>query len=108
MSSAAASETTAGSLRVAVIGYGLAGSLFHAPLIDSTPGMSVAAIVISNPERQERSYRDFPTDIVLSTADQLWLDCSRYDLLEVPAPNRAHLRLAIATLNAGFLAPIHN
>lgn len=102
MSSSSASETTAGSLRVAVIGYGLAGSVFHAPLIDSTPGMSVAAIVTSNPERQERAYRDFPTAIVLSSADQLWLDSSLYDLVVVAAPNRSHVPLGIAAMNAGF------
>jgi hypothetical protein len=28
-------------LRVAVVGYGLAGSVFHAPLIAATPGMEV-------------------------------------------------------------------
>src|SRR5260370_7148755 len=102
MSSSADSETTAGSLRVAVIGYGLAGSVFHAPLIDSPPGMSVAAIVTSNPERQERAYRDFPTAIVLSSADQLWLDSSLYDLVVLAAPNRSHVPLRIATMNAAF------
>ena len=40
-------------LRVAIIGYGLAGSVFHAPLIASTPGMQVSAIVTSNAQRQE-------------------------------------------------------
>src|SRR5579883_2520557 len=47
-------------LRVAIIGYGLAGAVFHAPLIDSTPGMQVAAIVTNNPERRIQALRDFP------------------------------------------------
>jgi scyllo-inositol 2-dehydrogenase (NADP+) len=102
MSSSSASEATASSLRVAIIGYGLAGSVFHAPLIDSTPGMSVAAIVTSNPERQERAHRDFPAAAVLSSADQLWLDSSLYDLVVVAAPNRSHVPLGIAALEAGF------
>src|SRR5258707_14248002 len=102
MSSSSASEATASSLRVAIIGYGLAGSVFHAPLIDSTPGMSVAAIVTSNPERQERAHRDFPAAAVLSSADQLWLDSSLYDLVVVAAPNRSHVPLGIAAMNAGF------
>ena len=35
-------------LRVAVIGYGLAGAVFHSPLISSTPGFQIAAIVTAN------------------------------------------------------------
>ena len=52
MSSSTGSDTTAPSLQVAIIGYGLAGAVFHAPLIASTPGRKVAAIVTSNAERQ--------------------------------------------------------
>ncbi|MDQ6915781.1 MAG: Gfo/Idh/MocA family oxidoreductase, partial [Actinomycetota bacterium] len=40
-------------LRAAIIGYGLAGQTFHVPLIASTPGLAVAAIVARSPERQE-------------------------------------------------------
>jgi scyllo-inositol 2-dehydrogenase (NADP+) len=36
-------------LRAAVIGYGLAGAVFHAPLIAGVDGMGVAAVVTSNP-----------------------------------------------------------
>ena len=36
-------------LRVAVVGYGLAGRWFHAQLVAATPGMGVAAIVTSDP-----------------------------------------------------------
>src|SRR5579859_2330003 len=102
MSSSSASETTVSSLRVAVIGYGLAGSVFHAPLINATPGMTVAAIVTGNPERQERAYRDYPTAAILSSAAQLWQNPSLYDLVVVAAPNRSHIALGLAALDAGL------
>ena len=102
MSSSSASETTASSLRVAVIGYGLAGSVFHAPLINATPGMTVAAIVTGNPGRQERAYRDYPSTAILSSAAQLWQDPSLYDLVVVAAPNRSHIALGLAALDAGL------
>src|SRR5438067_9453967 len=89
------------SLRVAIIGYGLAGSVFHAPLVNSTPGMSVAAIVTGNPERQQRAQHDFPAATVLY-ADQLWQDPSRYDLVVVASPNRSHVPLGLSALNAGL------
>jgi len=48
------------SRKVGVIGYGLAGRVFHAPLVDATPGLDVAAIVTSDPLRASQARRDFP------------------------------------------------
>jgi len=96
------SELATTSLRVAVIGYGLAGAVFHAPLIASTPGMVVAAIVTNHPERRERAQRNFPHATILSTAQDLWHDPSRCDLVVVAAPNRAHVSLGLAAMNAGL------
>jgi scyllo-inositol 2-dehydrogenase (NADP+) len=96
------SELATGSLQVAVIGYGLAGAVFHAPLIASTPGMTVAAIVTNDPERRERAQRNFPRATILSTAQDLWHDPSRYDLVVVAAPNRVHVSLGLAAMNAGL------
>src|SRR3982751_1953258 len=47
-------------LRVGIVGYGLAGAVFHAPLVAATPGLTVAAIVTGNPERRERAEREHP------------------------------------------------
>src|SRR5258708_12709797 len=96
------SESMANPLRVAIIGYGLAGSVFHAPLISSVPGMSVAAIVTGNPERQARAHRDYPAAAILSSADQLWHDPSHYNLVVVAAPNRLHVPFGVAAMNAGL------
>ena len=40
-----------GALQVGLVGYGLAGRVFHAPLVATTPGLALAAIVTSDPER---------------------------------------------------------
>jgi scyllo-inositol 2-dehydrogenase (NADP+) len=102
MSSSTGPDTTIRSTRVAIIGYGLAGAVFHAPLISSTPGMTVAAIVTSNPERQKQAHIDFPNAAILSSAGQLWRDPTLYDLVVVATPNRSHLPLGIASMNAGL------
>jgi len=96
------SGAAAKTLRVAIIGYGLAGSVFHAPLVSAVAGMEVAAIVTSNPRRQEHAQRDFPDARVLSTVDELWRHPSRYDLVVVAAPNRSHVPLGMAAMNAGL------
>jgi scyllo-inositol 2-dehydrogenase (NADP+) len=87
---------------VAVIGYGLAGSVFHAPLIDATPGMDVGAIVTSNEERRAHAERAFPSAALLASPDELWVGAAAYDLAVVATANRAHAPVALAALDAGL------
>jgi len=100
--SATYSEQGAKALRVALIGYGVAGTIFHAPLITATSGMSIAAIVTRSPARQQQAHHDFPTAEIFATTDQLWSQASHFDLVVVAAPNRLHVPLGIAALNAGL------
>lgn len=88
-------------LRAAVVGYGLAGAVFHAPLIASTPGMSVAAVVTSDSQRSQRVRQEHPGATVVPSADNLWELADELDLVVVAAPNRAHAPLAEAALRAG-------
>jgi predicted dehydrogenase len=90
------------TLRAAIVGYGLAGSVFHAPLIAATPGIAVAGIVTGNPERRERARRDFPAADLLSSAGEVWSSPRRYDLAVVATPNRFHAPLATAAMEAGL------
>jgi predicted dehydrogenase len=94
--------TDSAVLRVGIIGYGLAGAVFHAPLIAATPGMTVAAIVTGDAERQARARRDFPAAAIHSTAEALLAAASQIDLVVNAAPNRAHVALGIAALEAGL------
>ena len=96
------SEHTGKPLRVAIIGYGLAGAVFHAPLVSSTPGMEVAAIVTGNVRRQEHARRDYPTAAIIASVDDLWRHPTRYDLVVVASPNRTHVPLGIAAMQAGL------
>lgn len=96
------STDTTGTIRVGIVGYGLAGSVFHAPLVSSTTGMSVAAIVTGNPERQAQARRDYPSATLHATVDELLADPSKLDLIVVAAPNRAHVPAALDALAAGL------
>jgi predicted dehydrogenase len=95
-------EASGQTLRVAVIGYGLAGSVFHAPLVDATPGMDVAAIVTGNDERRAQAERDFPGAALLARPDDVWADAAAYDLVVVATANRAHAPLSLSALAAGL------
>lgn len=89
-------------IRAAILGYGLAGRIFHAPLIASVEGMEVAAIVTANPERQARAQRDYPAARVLASADALFADPASVDLVVVATPNSSHLALGLAAIQASL------
>lgn len=91
---------------VAVIGYGLAGSVFHAPLVAADPGLEVRAIVTGNPERRERARRDFPEARLLATADELWNGIAGIGLVVVATPNHLHAPQAITALDLGLAAVV--
>jgi predicted dehydrogenase len=89
-------------LRVGLIGFGLAGSAFHAPLIAAEPELRLASIVTANPERVERATRGFPDARVLPDADALFAAADEHDLVVVATPNRFHVSYALAALEAGL------
>jgi scyllo-inositol 2-dehydrogenase (NADP+) len=89
-------------LRVALIGYGLAGSAFHAPFIATMPDFRLAAIVTSDQERRARALRDHPGVSLFESADEIWAKPDEFDLVVVAAPNRAHTPLGLSALAAGL------
>lgn len=89
-------------IRVGLIGFGLAGAVFHAPLISSTPGLRLAAIVTSNPERTLEAQRAYPNALILKTPEQLWEHSRDLDLVVIASPNRTHAPLTHAALDAGL------
>lgn len=91
-----------GDLQVGLIGYGLAGVAFHAPLIATTPGLRLEAIVTANPTRQAAASRDHPNAQILPNADLLFTGRPRVDLIVIASPNRTHVPFAAAAIDAGI------
>src|SRR5688500_3638629 len=99
----ALSGTRAGDeLRGGLIGFGLAGSVFHAPPVPARPGRRLAAVGTSNPERYEQARREHAGALVLETPEQLWGVSRELDLVVVASPNSTHAALARAALGAGL------
>jgi scyllo-inositol 2-dehydrogenase (NADP+) len=90
------------ALRVGLIGYGLAGSAFHAPLVEAVPGLALSSIVTSNPERVSEARSAHPGAAILASADELFAAPGEHDLVVVAAPNRHHAALALAAMEAGL------
>jgi len=91
-----------GSARVALIGFGLGGKVFHAPLIASVPGLSLDTIVTSDPARQAEARESYPSSRVVDRPEAVWESGAEYDLAVVSTPNSSHLPLGLAALQAGL------
>ncbi|WKE71500.1 Gfo/Idh/MocA family oxidoreductase [Streptomyces sp. WP-1] len=89
-------------LRVGLIGYGLAGSVFHAPLIAATEGLALDTVVTSDPERQRQARDAFPDVTLAATPEELLARAGELDLLVIASPNKTHVPLATAALEAGL------
>ncbi|MET7604009.1 Gfo/Idh/MocA family oxidoreductase [Streptomyces avermitilis] len=90
-------------LRVALVGYGLAGSVFHAPLIAATEGLALDTVVTTNPERQEQARAEFGDSLrFAATPDDLWSRADELDLVVIASPNKTHVPIATAALKAGL------
>ena len=85
------------ALGVGLAGYGLGGSVFHAPLVQAAPGLRLHAVATS---RAGQVGRDLPGVRVVASAEEL-LEDPAVELVVVAAPNAVHHRLAAAALRAG-------
>lgn len=90
------------TVRVALIGYGLGGRSFHAPVIAATPGMRLAAIVTGNTERQRFARVERPEARIVDSPDELFRDRKEIDLVVISTPNRTHVPLASQAIDAGL------
>lgn len=84
--------------RVGLVGYGLAGASFHAPLIATTAGLRLAIIVTGNPERQRDAARAHPDARIVDSPARLWESARDLDLVVVASPNRTHAPLTLEAL----------
>lgn len=96
------SHTSAPPLRVALIGFGVAGSFFHAPFIAVTPGLRLSMIVTRDPARAAQARTEYPDAVVCDRASDVWAARDRVDLVVVAAPNAVHVPLATAAIDSGL------
>jgi predicted dehydrogenase len=92
--------TVTPKIQTALVGFGMGGSVFHAPFIQASPRFELAAVVTSNPERQSLARTSYPRARVVPSFDEL-AGVDPIDLVVVSTPNRTHVALAEAGLRLG-------
>lgn len=85
-------------LRVGIAGYGLAGAVFHAPLIEAVDGLELAAVMTRSHERIDQARTAHPNARVVASIDELMADA---EIVVVASPNSSHAEIALAALDAG-------
>jgi predicted dehydrogenase len=86
------------ALRVGLVGYGLAGRSFHAPLLAGV-GLDLVVILTTNPDRVASAKREFPEAAIVSEMESLLT--FNLDLVIIASINSVHAAQAIAALKAG-------
>ncbi len=84
-------------IHVALIGYGMAGKIFHAPVIQAVPGLRLVAIQSSQPDKVNA---DWPEVWVSQTFEEV-IQNPQIDLVVIATPNTTHFELARRALLAG-------
>jgi len=89
-------------LRVGLIGFGLAGRVFHGPLLAANPRFDLAAIVTSDPDRRADARRRYPESTVVTSSEALLERADELDLVVIASPPATHVPLATAAIDAGL------
>lgn len=83
-------------VEVGLIGFGLAGRVFHAPIIRAVPGLRLAAILQRSGDEARTRYPDIR---VVHTVDEL-LKIESVGLVVIATPNTSHYELAAQCLQS--------
>src|SRR5690348_9673023 len=85
------------NIRAGVIGFGLAGRIFHAAVIAETPGLELASIV---QRRGDEAAKAHPGVQIARSIDEMLEDRS-IQLVAVGTPSDAHFEHGMQCLRAG-------
>lgn len=89
-------------LRIGLIGFGLAGQVYHAPLIDAVDGIAVSAIVTGDPDRQSLARTRYPSAEIFDGAAALFDSADRLDAVVVATRNDTHAAFALDAIGKGL------
>lgn len=88
------------TINVGLIGYGISGRVFHAPIIDSVTGFKLYKVCVNNEENIKLLKANFDDVIVVSNTDDIIFD-EKVELVVIAVPNTAHYSIAKRALENG-------
>ena len=86
-------------MRVGIVGFGLAGRVFHAPLIHAVEGLEVSVVVTTSAERAAQARDVYPYALVVPSVEEAFGEA---DLIVVATSNRSHAPIALQAIERGL------
>lgn len=93
---------TDGPIRTAVVGFGISGRVFHAPLIEADGDYSLDVIVTADPERAAEAARGYPKARIVPAPEALFALAGELDLVILGTPPATHFDLAATAIAHGL------
>jgi len=95
-------SAAAGPIRTAVVGFGISGKVFHAPLIAADANYSLDVIVTADPDRASEAARLYPDARIVPTPEDLFALSGDLDLVVLGTPPLTHFDLAATAIAHGL------
>ncbi|MFF2245011.1 Gfo/Idh/MocA family oxidoreductase [Arthrobacter sp. NPDC058130] len=92
----------AAPIRTAVVGFGISGKVFHAPLIGAAPDYSLDVIVTADPDRAAEAASRYPHARVVPTPEAMFALAGELDLVVLGTPPLTHFDLAASAIARGL------
>lgn len=88
-------------IRAGIIGFGLAGRVFHAPFLATNPDFRLDVVSTSSPERAAEAREQHPGVDIVGSPEELLARADDLDLVVLASPAHTHLEQGLAALAAG-------
>lgn len=88
-------------LRAGVIGYGLAGRVFHTPFLAANPLFDLRLIATGDPVRRQQAATHHPHVEIVGSPAELLARAGELDLVVLASPPHTHLEQGLTALDAG-------
>ena len=84
-----------------VIGYGLAGRVFHTPFLEASADFSLRMIATGDHTRRDQASSRYPGTEIVSSPEELLSRASELDLIVLATPSHTHRKLGEEAFAAG-------
>jgi len=88
------------TFKVALIGFGFGGRIFHAPFIEQTAGLELVQIMTNNSHHIAQAQKEYPHAKIIATYEEA-IQHDDIDVIVLATPNKFHFSYAIQAIEAG-------
>lgn len=88
------------TIKVGLIGFGIGGQIFHAPILTTVKGLQLVKIRAVKPDQVNVARTKYPEALIVNTSEEIFND-ENIDLVVITTPNASHFPLCMQALEKG-------